>query len=254
MTNSATPCLLIHPSWPFLSFVSLRTSTKYFITEVMFPTSPMIKYHQGEHDPRYGRSITLCNSATARALLLCPALHFLQASDFHGVAVMSHSEGGWADVDKQSALGDILWLRPDVHWDGREDKRSPSQSQPDASSSSTCDDVWLGWNSPRVTFNANGSNARAGIHFPVARGYPSNHSVSLHSSGTEAVSPSKRWSRPVPFWGSRLRTHPRKFNSPSSWTSSTKAVRHTLHVSAAYLLRASSGQTLSLAKITDPVC
>ena len=74
----------------------------------------------------------------------------------NGVAVMPRTERGWADIDKQSALGDKLWPRPEVQWEGREGITEPV---PKVVSTLYFDDAWLGGNSLRVTFDAAGSDA-----------------------------------------------------------------------------------------------
>jgi mannosyl-glycoprotein endo-beta-N-acetylglucosaminidase len=78
----------------------------------------------------------------------------------NGMAVMPRTESGWADIDKQSALGDKLWPRPEVQWEEREGTTEPV---PDASSTLYFDDAWLGGNSLRVAFNAQGSEAEDAI-------------------------------------------------------------------------------------------
>ena len=78
----------------------------------------------------------------------------------NGTAVMPRTEDGWTDIDKQSALGDKLWPRPEVQWEEREGTTEPV---PDASSTLYFDDAWLGGNSLRVTFNATGSDAEDAI-------------------------------------------------------------------------------------------
>ena len=46
------------------------------------------------------------------------------------MTVMSRAEGGWAYSDKLSALGDRLWLRPEVQWEGKEEKRRITELVP----------------------------------------------------------------------------------------------------------------------------
>ena len=74
----------------------------------------------------------------------------------NGKVVMPRTEDGWADIDKQSSLGDRLWPQPDVQWEDREGTTEPV---PNASSDLHFDDAWLGGNGLCVTFNAAGSEA-----------------------------------------------------------------------------------------------
>jgi mannosyl-glycoprotein endo-beta-N-acetylglucosaminidase len=74
----------------------------------------------------------------------------------NGAVVMPRIEHGWTDIDKQSALGDMLWPKPQLRWEDREGTTEPV---PDASSALYFDDAWLGGNSLQVVFNATGSDA-----------------------------------------------------------------------------------------------
>lgn len=125
---------------------------------------PMMKRHEGEpacphgpfrpisdffttHPPPDPALIPFCTSFS-------PGIGF--AWFVNGMAVMPRTESGWADIDKQGALGDKLWPRPEVQWEGRD---GITELVPDASSALYFDDAWLGGNSLRVTFNAKGSEA-----------------------------------------------------------------------------------------------
>ena len=125
---------------------------------------PMTKRHEGEPDCPHGpfrpigdffathpppdpALIPFCTSFS-------PGIGF--AWFVYGMAVMPCTKSGWADIDKQSALGDKLWPRPEVQWEGRDGITEPV---PDASSALYFDDAWLGGNSLRVTFNVKGSEA-----------------------------------------------------------------------------------------------
>lgn len=74
----------------------------------------------------------------------------------NGKVMMPRTEAGWADINKQSALGDKLWPRPGVQWEGRDGITEPA---PGASSTLDFDDAWLGGNGLRVAFKAKGSDA-----------------------------------------------------------------------------------------------
>lgn len=65
------------------------------------------------------------------------------------------TETGWTDVDKQSSLGDLLWPRPTLAWDG--DERS--EALPNAAVALNLADAWNGGNSLRLNVSGAGSDA-----------------------------------------------------------------------------------------------
>lgn len=52
----------------------------------------------------------------------------------------SESIGGWTDIDKQSSLGDLVWPKPNVEWEGMESKAR----LPDIVPELWFDDAWNG--------------------------------------------------------------------------------------------------------------
>jgi len=129
---------------------------------------PMTKRHEGEPDCPHGPFRPISDFFATHpppdpALIpfctsFSPGIGF--AWFVNGMAVMPRTESGWADIDKQSALGDKLWPRPEVQWEERDGIAEPV---PDASSTLYFDDAWLGGNSLRVAFNAKGSEAEDAI-------------------------------------------------------------------------------------------
>ena len=125
---------------------------------------PMTKRHEGEPDCPHGPfrpySDFFASQPPPDPALLPFCTSFSPGVGFawfvNGTVVMPRTEGGWADIDKQSALGDRLWPRPEVQW---EDRETTTEPVPDASSTLHFDDAWLGGNGLRVTFNATGSDA-----------------------------------------------------------------------------------------------
>lgn len=71
-----------------------------------------------------------------------------------GVNVLQ-TKDGWADVDKQSALGDLVWPRPSVMWENN-DCPDPL---PSASSMLDMSDAWNGGNTLKVSISCAGSTA-----------------------------------------------------------------------------------------------
>jgi mannosyl-glycoprotein endo-beta-N-acetylglucosaminidase len=59
---------------------------------------------------------------------------------------------GWTDVDKQGSLGDLLWPRPQVAWEG--DARA--EPPPRATAEVIMDDAWLGGSAVRVSLAEDG--------------------------------------------------------------------------------------------------
>ena len=71
-----------------------------------------------------------------------------------GVQVLQ-TTNGWTDVDKQCSLGDMVWPRPALYWEG--DERT--DKVPDALSALDLEDAWNGGNSLRLTLSGLGSTA-----------------------------------------------------------------------------------------------
>lgn len=71
-----------------------------------------------------------------------------------GRSVM-HKTSGWTDIDKQTSLGDLVWPRPLIAWEG--DARE--EPVPAASSTLCLDDAWNGGSSLRLTLSSPGSSA-----------------------------------------------------------------------------------------------
>ena len=72
----------------------------------------------------------------------------------NGLKVLQ-TEKGWTDIDKQGTLGNMVWPRPSLAWEG--DERS--EPIPDASSSLNLEDAWNGGNSLRLAISGPGSDA-----------------------------------------------------------------------------------------------
>lgn len=130
--------------------------------EVIVP--PMPRRREGEPDCQHGPFRPFSDFFAAHtppdpALLpfcttFSPGVGF--AWFVNGMNVMTPTEAGWTDIDKQSTLGDRLWPRPAVQW---EDRGGTTEAVPKAFSSLYFDDAWLGGNGLRVTFDATGSDA-----------------------------------------------------------------------------------------------
>ncbi|KAI0311227.1 glycosyl hydrolase family 85-domain-containing protein [Amylostereum chailletii] len=73
-----------------------------------------------------------------------------------GVRAMGPLREGWTDIDKQTSLGDMLWPRPELRWEDREDATEPV---PSAASALAFEEAWMGGNSLRVAFEVGGSEA-----------------------------------------------------------------------------------------------
>jgi mannosyl-glycoprotein endo-beta-N-acetylglucosaminidase len=69
-------------------------------------------------------------------------------------AKVLHTENGWTDVDKQSTIGDLLWPRPRLFWEGDH----CTDTLPEASSALDFTDAWNGGNSLRLTMSGPGSD------------------------------------------------------------------------------------------------
>ncbi|KAI9512749.1 glycosyl hydrolase family 85-domain-containing protein [Russula earlei] len=125
---------------------------------------PMTKRHEDEPDCLHGRFRPFLDFFVTRPppdpTLLPFCTSFSPGVGFawfvNGVVVMPHTKDGWTDVDKQSALGNMLWPRPKVQW---EDRVGTTEPVPEASSALYFDDAWLGGNGLHVTFDATGSDA-----------------------------------------------------------------------------------------------
>ena len=59
----------------------------------------------------------------------------------------SESNGGWTDIDKQCSLGDLVWPKPNVEWEGMEFEGPLPGVVPDL----CFDDAWNGGSSLRLT-------------------------------------------------------------------------------------------------------
>ncbi|KAE9405103.1 hypothetical protein BT96DRAFT_963968 [Gymnopus androsaceus JB14] len=71
-----------------------------------------------------------------------------------GVKVF-HRPDGWTDVDKQTSLGDLVWPKPAVSWDG--DIMDPEGLDLPVAKSEICmDDAWNGGSALRLKVNALG--------------------------------------------------------------------------------------------------
>ncbi|OAX35593.1 glycoside hydrolase family 85 protein [Rhizopogon vinicolor AM-OR11-026] len=71
-----------------------------------------------------------------------------------GIKVLQ-TDRGWTDVDKQSSLGDLVWPRPSVTWEG-DDRAEPV---PSASSALDMSDAWNGGNTLKLSVACAGSTA-----------------------------------------------------------------------------------------------
>ena len=71
-----------------------------------------------------------------------------------GVKVLQ-TESGWTDIDKQCSLGNMVWPRPTLQWEGDDRK----DRLPDASSALDLEDAWNGGNSLQLTLSGPGSDA-----------------------------------------------------------------------------------------------
>lgn len=72
-----------------------------------------------------------------------------------GRRVFEAAGAGWTDVDKTTALGDLLWPRPALAWHDAES----SAPLPSALPSVHMDDAWLGGSAVRVALSIAGSDA-----------------------------------------------------------------------------------------------
>lgn len=72
-------------------------------------------------------------------------------------AKVLQTENGWTDIDKQCSLGNMVWPRPILTWEGDEQ----TDNAPDASSALDLDDAWNGGNSLRLTVSGLGSDSEA---------------------------------------------------------------------------------------------
>ncbi|KII83369.1 glycoside hydrolase family 85 protein [Plicaturopsis crispa FD-325 SS-3] len=71
-----------------------------------------------------------------------------------GVNVLQ-TDDGWTDVDKQGSLGDMLWPRPLLAWEG-DDRQD---ELPDVSPAISMADAWNGGSSVRLEISGRGSDA-----------------------------------------------------------------------------------------------
>ncbi|KIK62945.1 glycoside hydrolase family 85 protein, partial [Collybiopsis luxurians FD-317 M1] len=69
-----------------------------------------------------------------------------------------HRAGGWTDVDKQTSLGDLVWPKPAVSWEG-EIMVPEGLDLPEAKSQICMDDAWNGGSSLRLNLNAPGTQS-----------------------------------------------------------------------------------------------
>ena len=65
------------------------------------------------------------------------------------------TDHGWTDVDKQSSLGDLVWPRPSISWQG-DDRAEPV---PSVSSALDMSDAWNGGNTLKLSVSCAGSTA-----------------------------------------------------------------------------------------------
>lgn len=65
------------------------------------------------------------------------------------------SKEGWTDVDKQCSVGDLVWPRPVLAWEGE----AREEQLPDALSGITMDDAWNGGSALRLNLASPGSDA-----------------------------------------------------------------------------------------------
>ncbi|KAL0948921.1 hypothetical protein HGRIS_009030 [Hohenbuehelia grisea] len=70
-----------------------------------------------------------------------------------GVQVLERE--GWTDVDKQTSLGDMVWPRPLLSWEGDERKEEVPHAVPEI----CMDDAWNGGSSLRLSISCLGSDA-----------------------------------------------------------------------------------------------
>lgn len=75
-----------------------------------------------------------------------------------GVKVLQ-LEKGWTDIDKQGTLGDMVWPRPQVSWEGDEH----DEVLPKASAALCLDDAWNGGNCLRLELSGPGSTAEHAV-------------------------------------------------------------------------------------------
>jgi mannosyl-glycoprotein endo-beta-N-acetylglucosaminidase len=69
-------------------------------------------------------------------------------------AKVFQTDDGWTDIDKQCSLGNMVWPRPILAWEGDERK----YNVPDALSTLDLDDAWNGGNSLRLAVSGVGSD------------------------------------------------------------------------------------------------
>ncbi|KAF9061330.1 glycosyl hydrolase family 85-domain-containing protein [Rhodocollybia butyracea] len=72
---------------------------------------------------------------------------------------MYHRLEGWTDVDKQTSLGDLVWPKPLVFWEG--EAMNPKGLELPKTTSQICmDDAWNGGSSLRLVLKAAGTEAK----------------------------------------------------------------------------------------------
>lgn len=71
-------------------------------------------------------------------------------------AKVLQTENGWTDIDKQGSLGNLLWPRPTLTWEGEE---LAGDKIPKASCTLNLEDAWNGGNSLRLTVSGTESDA-----------------------------------------------------------------------------------------------
>ncbi|KAF9460966.1 glycoside hydrolase family 85 protein [Collybia nuda] len=74
----------------------------------------------------------------------------------NGVKVFKGGDG-WTDIDKQCSVGDLVWPRPVLAWEGEATQRD--NPLPDAVSAITMDDAWNGGSALKLTLTSPGSQA-----------------------------------------------------------------------------------------------
>lgn len=78
-----------------------------------------------------------------------------QAWFVNGLKVWKTKTVGWTDLDKNCALGDLLWPRPALAWHDSDRSEAPPSALPALEMS----DAWLGGNSLRLSLSVAGTDA-----------------------------------------------------------------------------------------------
>ncbi|KAI0640580.1 glycosyl hydrolase family 85-domain-containing protein [Trametes meyenii] len=71
-----------------------------------------------------------------------------------GIRVL-HTDHGWTDVNKGTSIGDMVFPRPALAWDGMEREEALPEATPEIS----MDDAWLGGSSLTISFSVLGTDA-----------------------------------------------------------------------------------------------